>query len=123
MAGLPKPEACQGMNLVPWLTGKRKECPSGPAPLYHIGLRWEGWKLYNLKESFYLYDLSSDPGEQVDLFHRPDQSERVREMKDILQRYAAEDSAIRRVFQSHKGEGPVLSPEELEKLRSLGYIK
>lgn len=123
MAGLPKPEACQGMDLVPWLTGKQKECPSGPAPLYHIALRWEGWKLYYFKESFYLYDLSSDPGEQVDLIHNPDLGERVRDMKDILQRYAAEDSAIRRVFQDNKGKESVLSPEELEKLRSLGYIK
>jgi len=123
MAGLPEPEASQGMNLVPWLTGKQKECPSGPAPFYHIGLRWKGWKLYCPKKTFYLFDLGSDPGEQVDLYLRPDLGERIRDMKDILQKYAVEDSEIRRVFQSHKGKEPVLTPEELEKLRSLGYIK
>ena len=123
MAGLPKPEACQGKNLVPWLTGKRKESPPGPAPFYHLALRWKGWKLYNFKESYRLYDLGSDPGEQMDLFHRPDLGERVRDMKEILRRYTLEDIGIRSIFKSYEGKGPVLTPEELEKLRSFGYIK
>ena len=123
MAGLPKPDTCQGENLVPWMTGRNKEFLSGPAPLYHHALRWKGWKLYFLKDSFHLYDLHTDPGEQIDLIDHPGQEKRIKEMKEILQKYAEEDREIRRIFRSQKGKKPVLTAEEQEKLRSLGYIK
>jgi len=124
MAHLPKARICQGKNLNPWLIGNIDECPCGPAPFYHLALRWEGYKLYKKSKKWYLFDLYKDPKELVNLINHPELSDRVKEMRNILSEYAQKDKEIRdNIELLSKENKSMYTEEELKKLRSLGYIK
>lgn len=62
-----------------------------------------------------LYDLVQDPGERVDL--APERSETVEELEHVLRDHLARTGA-----RAPSPETPRLSPQQLERLRSLGYV-
>ncbi len=62
-----------------------------------------------------LYDLRRDPGEQTDLFRAGDPA-----AGELLERLRALLESRR---EGDPGAGPELSPRELERLRSLGYVQ
>ena len=83
VAGLPIPKHCDGVNLIPYLTGKNKEEPHeylfwlnnepGDAVRRHlIAVRWKHWRLYKKydKDPWQLFDLKSDPREEKDLANK-----------------------------------------------------
>ena len=76
-AGLPIPKHCDGVNLIPYLTGKNKEEPHeylfwlnnepGDAERRHlIAVRWKQWRLYKkyAKDPWQLFNLETDPKEE-----------------------------------------------------------
>jgi arylsulfatase A-like enzyme len=80
VAGLPIPKHCDGVNLLPYITGKNKEEPHeylfwlnnepGDAERRHmIAVRWKKWRLYKkyAKDDWQLFDLKSDPKEEKDV--------------------------------------------------------
>jgi arylsulfatase A-like enzyme len=77
VAELPIPEPCDGVNLIPYLTGEKKEEPHeylfwlnnepGDAVRRHlIAVRWKHWRLYRkyAKDPWQLFDLEADPKEE-----------------------------------------------------------
>jgi len=67
---LPKNRVLDGVNLMPYLTGQMKTSPhevlcwrNGP----NGAVRKGSWKLFKARDHYWLYDLSSDIGEQKDL--------------------------------------------------------
>ena len=83
VAGLPIPKHCDGVNLIPYLTGKKKEEPHeylfwlnnepGDAKRRHlIAVRWKKWRLYKkyATDEWQLFDLESDPKEENNLSNK-----------------------------------------------------
>ncbi|MEM7014582.1 MAG: sulfatase-like hydrolase/transferase [Verrucomicrobiota bacterium] len=79
-AGQPIPEHCDGVNLIPWLTGERTgdahehlfwlNNEPGDAERRHlIAARWKNWRLYRKYEDddWQLFDLVADPREETNL--------------------------------------------------------
>ena len=80
VAGLPIPKHCDGVNLIPYLTGKNKGEPHeylfwlnnepGDAERRHlIAVRWKKWRLYKkyAMDDWQLFDLEGDPKEEKDV--------------------------------------------------------
>ena len=80
VAGLPIPKHCDGVNLIPYLTGEKKEEPHeylfwlnnepGDAVRRHlIAVRWGKWRLYKKykNDPWQLFDLKADPKEETNL--------------------------------------------------------
>tara|TARA_B100001248_G_scaffold248216_1_gene220354 strand:- start:6236 stop:7510 length:1275 start_codon:yes stop_codon:yes gene_type:complete len=80
VAGLPIPKHCDGVNLIPYLTGKNRGEPHeylfwlnnepGDAERRHlIAVRWKKWRLYKkyATDPWQLFDLKSDPKEEKDV--------------------------------------------------------
>lgn len=74
------PEHCDGVNLIPYLTGEKTEQPHeylfwlnnepGDAVRRHlIAVRWQDWRLYRkyAKDQWQLFDLKNDLREEHDL--------------------------------------------------------
>jgi arylsulfatase A-like enzyme len=124
-AGISQPPGLDGIPLEP-LWGE-SEAKSGDRYLFSEAdhnnvedditraVRYEGFKLhYNrLSREYHLFDLGADPGERVDVAAQQD--EVVAALSQKLETFLARGGA----------EAPVrrLSDEELEKLRSLGYLR
>jgi len=77
VAGLPIPNHCDGVNLIPYITGENKDEPHeylfwlnnepGDAERRHlIAVRWKKWRLYKkyAKDDWQLFDLVTDPKEE-----------------------------------------------------------
>ena len=91
VSGLPIPKHCDGVNLIPYLTGKNKGEPHeylfwlnnepGDAERRHmIAVRWNKWRLYKkyAKDSWQLFDLEADPEEEKNIAEKhPDIVERL----------------------------------------------
>ncbi len=99
----------------------------GPPPrdTESVGIILDGWKLiHNTKKSanapeYELYEVRSDPREQKNL---------AAEKPEIVRRLAAEISRWKKITDSQKLKSDAeatkgMSQEELERLRSLGYIQ
>ena len=68
-------------------------------------------------ERFEVYDVRRDPGEQLDVaIERPDSVERLKGLLAALQ------AESRRLRESGSDARADLSPEQVERLRALGYI-
>jgi arylsulfatase A-like enzyme len=80
VSGQPIPKHCDGINLIPYITGKNKEEPHeylfwlnnepGDAERRHlIAVRWKKWRLYKkyAKDDWQLFDLVADPEEEKNL--------------------------------------------------------
>jgi choline-sulfatase len=131
LAGIPPESSFQGMTLAPILRGQGDADPERPVflerRLYEtpvvqgfrvagakLGLRQGRWKYIEARdeETYELYDLASDPGEQKNLF----ESERARaeELARVLHAWADGPAAT---------PAPPVSPEDAERLRELGYVQ
>lgn len=90
-AELPKDRPYDGVNLLPYLTGKTKGSPhevlcwrNGP----NAAVRKGNWKLFKGGDHYWLFDLSKDIGEQKDLgAARP---EIVEQLKKELAKWEAQ---------------------------------
>ena len=80
VAGLPIPKHCDGVDLIPYINGKKKEEPHeylfwlnnepGDAERRHmIAVRWNKWRLYKkyAKDSWQLFDLEADSEEEKNI--------------------------------------------------------
>jgi arylsulfatase A-like enzyme len=74
------PDHCDGVNLIPYLTGEQKgdaheqlfwlnNEPGDAVRRHLIAVRWQDWRLYKKYENdpWQLFDLKSDPREEMDL--------------------------------------------------------
>lgn len=149
LSGLPLPAEAQGQSLVPLLeTGRSAEPVTGkpswrpqpaiiqrpPIPMFAdppqqaaetTALVFEGWKLVHHRQprpgtpEYELFDHHNDPDDLVDVAgEHPEVVARLAEMLSAWRRKAVEDRLAVNVE-----EGSDLSPEELERLRALGYVQ
>ena len=81
------------------------------------GVRQGSWKYVEAPQegTRELYELSSDPGERMNLLSR--QRQRARELAGQLEAWREQQTGLA------LGPGQQASEEELEKLRSLGYVR
>lgn len=140
LSGLPVPETARGRSLLPLLSGGEgwreqpivSERPAASHPMTpppkeysSTSILFEGWKLIRHgegrgeREEYELYDHRSDPGDTRDL---------AAERPEVVERLAGLLEAWRRDAEAHQlksddGLGQSVSQEELERLRSLGYIQ
>ena len=118
-------DVSQGCSLVPLLEGREEDLPPLFAEIRRQGQKdWQSWiegrwKLIHdlTHHRTLLFDLQADPAEQHDLAaERPDLVTAMdARMEDTIERSRKAASAFRAV------DDLVLSPEELEQLRLLGY--
>ncbi len=125
LASVPSPQKSQGRSLVPVMfdPARKDDVPAyGEAMASNIQFGWA--PLHALRTPRYkyidttraeLYDLSSDPGEQVNRIS--DLPEVARRMKGELDRLIAETSAG-----APKPQAANLDKETMERLSALGYI-
>jgi arylsulfatase A-like enzyme len=141
LSGLPVPKEAQGTSLVPLLGQKANGWRSRPAFSEKAAVRdvlgppprdtqsfavvSEGWKLiYNEKRpagapEYELYDHRQDPLDHTDLAARhPDTVQRLARLLDGWRRKVRAER-----LPSDQEAGKGLGSEELERLRSLGYIQ
>ena len=80
VCGLPMPKHCDGVNLIPYLTGEKKgepheylfwlnNEPDDAERRHLIAVRWKKWRLYKKYEEdpWQLFDLKADPREEMNL--------------------------------------------------------
>jgi arylsulfatase A-like enzyme len=139
LSGTPAPQGMQGASLVPFLRGERN--PAWPRPAVteasgrlspteeehdeSFAIAVEGWKLVHHtkrpagRPEFELFDRKQDPLDQDDL---------AAKHPDIVERLKKEMQAWRKRAESMRLKSDAqlagsLSPEELERLRALGYVQ
>jgi arylsulfatase A-like enzyme/Flp pilus assembly protein TadD len=123
MLNHPVPEGLQGVSLLPTIEGKKKEDLSAYIESYYprenygwselVGLIDGQWKYIKAPRQE-LYNIQQDPKEEMNLIRN--ETEVAREIKEKLENLVS-DSVSPFVAEKRK-----LSPEERERLRSLGYI-
>ena len=98
VAGLPQPAHCDGVSLLPTLTGQGRQLPMRLYAEYNDGGSGQGFGFEQwVRDGDYvlirnngingtreLYDLAADPGQTRDLLADPAHAERVRWMTDLL---------------------------------------
>ena len=116
----------QGTSLVPWMRDTKRDEPTGPvyaqASLRAVktskgdSYSSHGWKLIRMRLPGYreeLYQLLDDPHERRDLAaERPETVERLRE----------EMRQFEEILPVGQAGEALLSEEDIEKLRALGYV-
>jgi len=127
---LPAPDGFEGRSLLPLAAGGEIEWPEQAfAQTQRFNVRWslrtDRHKLiYTLdtgtnrfgvpvESGFEMYDLRQDPGEQRNLYDT--QSEIARELESKLEAFARSKREL-------SAPQPRLSDEQLQRLRSLGYL-
>ena len=124
-AGIEVPEGLDGLDVAPlWSEGDREledRYLFSEADHNNVehditrSVRYKSFKLHfdRLSREYRLYDLSRDPAEQAHISAGQERS------------FAALSERLDRFMASEKVEAPVraLSQEEIEKLRSLGYLR
>jgi arylsulfatase A-like enzyme len=128
-AGIGVPPTAAGESLLPSLRDAR----AGDLPAFfegtlygdnRIGWSQEGWKLvWNLEadpdRALELFDLRADPGERRDL--AGERSDRTGELGAALRAHVRETAGRARELPA---AAPVsLHPQDIEALRSLGYVR
>ena len=119
-AGAPPLPGISAPSLVPWMAGRTPREP--PATFVvaenrdEVVVRTEGWKLIAQRDGqgFELYDLSSDPGEMVDVTH--ENRAKLKQLRDFLETW---EQGLRPTVQTESRE---LDAETVEGLKALGYI-
>jgi arylsulfatase A-like enzyme len=141
LSGLETPEAAQGQSLVPLLSSgtapsrwkarpavtenSQRGAPADRPGLESFAIVDGGWKLVHNEvqpqgaPEWQLFDHTRDPLDQVDVSSQhPEIVERLKALLDDWHRYA---EAARLPSDADATEG--MSSEELERLRSLGYVR
>jgi arylsulfatase A-like enzyme len=88
---MPKDRAYDGINLMPFLTGKNKRSPHEVLCWRNgenAGVRKGNWKLFKGGDHYWLFDLSKDVGEQQNVAGKYPQI--VEELKQELQKWEAQ---------------------------------
>ncbi len=128
LAGASVPHVVQGRSLLPILRGDESALPPMSAlasfvrakAVYHMVRAGDHKLVYDaLNDTRQLYDLQRDPRELNNIIDaEPDLAERLNQ---LLSEWLRSEQALR----EHIDRGPEreLSPEVLEQLRSLGYIR
>jgi arylsulfatase A-like enzyme len=125
LTGIEAPQGLDGVDLAPLWAEDDRELEDrylfAEADHNNVehditrAVRYRGFKLHfnRLSREYRLYDLSQDPGEREDLSSR--QADAVAALSERLERFLASETF----------EAPVrtLSQEEIERLRSLGYLR
>lgn len=123
MLNIPMNKEIQGISLLPYIEGRRKENLSSYVETYYpkenygwselIGLIDGDWKYIQAPKEE-LYNLKKDPEEKVNVFHRERKvaSEKKNKLKEMMKSYSSE-------IRTEKRE---MTAEEKERLRSLGYV-
>lgn len=124
LAGANPPDVLQGTSLVPMLYGPPEEAEKLTAfasfMSSHHTVREENYKLHLWRGGRRsLYDLTLDPGELNDVF--AEKSDVAARLDQELMRWLDAEEALRSVVA--QGETRTLTPEVIEQLRSLGYIR
>lgn len=138
LSGLARPESLQGQSLFPLLQAggnarwrarpafsERKPNSNNPVTTDSIAIVWEGFKLVrNIdhaddKPEIELFDHVQDPLNLENIANqKPEVVERLRKMLEDWHRFA---QSARHPSDGEAATG--MSSEELEKLRSLGYVQ
>jgi arylsulfatase A-like enzyme len=77
VAGKEPPERCDGVNLIPYLTGQKQGdahneifwcqmSPKATKPSFKA-MRWKQWRLAGYQNKWHLFDIEADPREEHDL--------------------------------------------------------
>jgi len=123
MLNIPVPEEVQGLSLLPYIEGKKKQDLSSYIESYYprenygwselVGLIDGDWKYIKAPKQE-LYNLKQDPREEKNLIQEEKQvaQEKRAKLEDIIQNATSPLIAGKRD----------LTDEERERLRSLGYI-
>ncbi len=143
LSGLPIPDAMQGQSLMPLMSAEdrgraqgwrrrpavsertRNEAMRDPDTANGTAMVWEGWKLIHNKErpedrpEYELFDQRDDPLNFVNL--ASEHPDKVEELKGHLEAWGRWVGARRLHSDAELTEG--VSSEELERLRSLGYVQ
>lgn len=88
---LPKDRPYDGVNLMPFLTGKNKQDPHEVLCWRNgenAGVRKGNWKLFKGGDKYWLYDLTKDQGEQQNVAEKYPQV--VADLKKELQKWEAQ---------------------------------
>jgi arylsulfatase A-like enzyme len=88
---LPKDRPYDGVNLLPFLTGKNKQAPHEVLCWRNgenAGVRKGHWKLFKGGDQYWLYDLSKDKGEQQNVADKNPKI--VADLKNELQKWEAQ---------------------------------
>ena len=142
-SGLGNPDAMQGQSLVPLMSAEDPSRAQGwrgrpaisertrspalrdPESANGVAIVWEGWKLIHNKErpegypEYELFDQRDDPLNFVNL--AAEHPDKVEELKRHLEAWRRWVGARRLPSDAELTEG--VSSEELERLRSLGYVQ
>lgn len=124
LVGAEPPDVLQGIDLLPMILDGPEQFPrltafSSYKNAYHT-LRDGDFKLHLRPDGRReLYDVDDDPGELTDLIDR--ESAVAQRLDEELYRWLDEEEKLRKLV-AH-GTVRTLTPEVIEQLRSLGYIK
>ena len=143
LSGLPIPDTMQGQSLVPLVSAEgpsraegwrrrpavsertRSSALRDPDTANGTAIVWEGWKLIHNKErpedrpEYELFDHRNDPLNFVDV--AAEHPDKVEELKGHLEAWRRWVDTRRLPTDAELTEG--VSSEELERLRSLGYVQ
>ena len=143
LSGLPIPDTMQGQSLVPLMSAEDPNRPEGwrrrpavsertrspalrdPDTANGTAIVWEGWKLIHNKErpegypEFELFDHRNDPLNFVNV--AAEHPDKVEELKGHLEAWRRWVDTRRLPTDAELTEA--VSSEELERLRSLGYVQ
>jgi arylsulfatase A-like enzyme len=111
-AGISPPSWMQGINLIPYISGKAKTIPrhelyyrfyeyyADHTVLPHLGVRGERYKLiyFHTVNEWELYDLKKDPQEQQNLIRSPAH-------RQIIQQLKSKITALRNQYDDHDAAG------------------
>lgn len=111
-AGITPPATMQGINLVPYISGKQKPVPrhdlyyhfyeyyADHTVLPHLGVRGERYKLiyFYTVDEWELYDLKKDPQEQKNLIRSPEHAQLVQQLKEKI-------AVLRDLYDDHEPAG------------------
>jgi arylsulfatase A-like enzyme/Tfp pilus assembly protein PilF len=123
MMDIPAPEEIQGLSLLPYIEGKKKQDLSSYIESFYprenygwselVGLIDGDWK-FILAPKQELYNLKQDPREEKNLIQN--EIKVAQEKKDKL------ETIIKNSTSPLIADKRTMTPEEMERLRSLGYV-
>ncbi len=122
LAGVQRPEAWHGSSLNGFVRGKQQGFVRDTVLLEHLwvfdqipaseGIRTVGWKYFRYVDDHrleYLFDLTKDPEEKVNLVGRPEHQSRLAQFREAFERQSS-------MYRDVNGEGPSRLSTTLDRL-------